>query len=55
MPWYVVIRNPMNRHILGFLTDGDQDTPQSWDTEEKAKEDMKGHLCEHSCDYIELD
>jgi len=55
MPWYVIVRNPITNKIMGFLTDGDMDEPQCRDTEEEAREMMKGHILEHNCDYIELD
>lgn len=54
MPWYVIIRNPSNNRVMGFLTDGDMNEPQCRDTEEDAREMMEGHICESSCEYIEL-
>lgn len=53
--YYVVWRNPnIDYRIGGFILDGDEENPKAWETEEEAKEAMKGHILEPYSQVIEL-
>ena len=52
MPWYVIWKNKLGT-VMGFIED-ENELPKSWETEEKALEDMEDHILKNSCDYIEL-
>ena len=51
--WYAVWRDQQGK-VCGFITTEEENMPKEWDSEEAARQGMKGHLLEPYTVFIEL-